>query len=62
MRGRTVCPKRRSGARYTHGRERVTLSVGWGRMGRMSEESLPDDAHQEHGDALPEYAEPAPTQ
>lgn len=29
---------------------RVTLSVGWGRMGRMSEESLP-------ADALPEYAE-----
>ncbi|BAC70789.1 hypothetical protein SAVERM_3078 [Streptomyces avermitilis MA-4680 = NBRC 14893] len=50
MRGRTVCPKPRPGARDTHGRRRVTLSVGWGRMRRMSEESLP-------ADALPEYAE-----
>lgn len=33
-----------------HGRRGVALSVGWGRMGRMSEESLP-------ADALPEYAE-----
>jgi alkylated DNA nucleotide flippase Atl1 len=64
MRGRTVCPKRRRGARYTHSHERVTLSVGWGRIGRMSEESLPvdtrpeyDDAYPEHAGALPEYAE-----
>ncbi|MCX4988601.1 MGMT family protein [Streptomyces sp. NBC_00638] len=48
--GRAVCPGRRSGAGDTHSRRRVTLSVGWGRMGRMSEESLP-------ADALPEYAE-----
>ncbi|RRR70232.1 6-O-methylguanine DNA methyltransferase, partial [Streptomyces sp. RP5T] len=33
MRGRTVCRKRRRRARDTHGREPVTLSVGWGRMG-----------------------------
>ncbi|WUO57406.1 MGMT family protein [Streptomyces sp. NBC_00280] len=52
MRGRTVCRKRRSGARNTHGRRLVTLSVGWGRMGRMSDESRP-------ADALPEYAERA---
>ncbi|QMV09450.1 6-O-methylguanine DNA methyltransferase [Streptomyces lincolnensis] len=65
MRGRTVCRKRRSGARDTPGDERVTLSVGWGRMGRMSEESLPDDSLPddspdrpvEPADALPEYAE-----
>lgn len=57
MRGRTVCPTRRSGARDTHSRQRVALSVGCGRMGRMSEESLPDDTGPEHGDALPEYAE-----
>ncbi|AVH56648.1 6-O-methylguanine DNA methyltransferase [Streptomyces dengpaensis] len=50
MRGRTVCLKRRRGARDTHSRCHLTLSVGWGRMGRMSEESLP-------ADALPEYAE-----
>ncbi|WSF60204.1 MGMT family protein [Streptomyces sp. NBC_01352] len=56
-RGRTVCRKRRLRARDTHSRERVTLSVGWGRMGRMSEESLPDEARAEHADALPEYAE-----
>ena len=57
MRGRTVCRKRRLRARDTHSRERVALSVGWGRMGRMSEESLPDDARPEYADALPEYAE-----
>ena len=50
MRGRTVCPKRRFGARDTPGRRHVTVSVGWGRMGRMSEESL-------LADALPEYAQ-----
>lgn len=50
MRGRTVCLKRCSGARDTHSRRRVTMSVLWGRMGRMSEQSLP-------ADALPEYAE-----
>ncbi|WST78285.1 MGMT family protein [Streptomyces sp. NBC_01136] len=50
IRGRTVCPKRAGGAKDTHSRRRVTLSVGWGRMGRMSEQSLP-------ADALPEYAE-----
>ncbi|MCZ4512255.1 MGMT family protein [Streptomyces sp. ActVer] len=50
MRGRTVCLKRCSGARDTHSRHRVTMSVLWGRMGRMSEQSLP-------ADALPEYAE-----
>ncbi|WTB38503.1 MGMT family protein [Streptomyces sp. NBC_00827] len=50
MRGRTVCLTRRRGARATRGRHPVTLSVGWGRMGRMSEESLP-------ADDLPEYAE-----
>ncbi|WTX73266.1 MGMT family protein [Streptomyces sp. NBC_00647] len=48
--GRAVRPGRLSGAGDTHSRGRVTLSVGWGRMGRMSEESLP-------ADALPEYAE-----
>lgn len=48
---------------------RVPLSVGWGRMGRMSEESLPrdagaqdtrtgyDGAPEEPGEALPAYAE-----
>lgn len=50
MRGRTVCPKCAFGARDTHSGRRVTLSVAWGRMGRMSEESLP-------ADELPEYAE-----
>ncbi|MCW8097644.1 MGMT family protein [Streptomyces tauricus] len=50
MRGRTVCPKRCSGARDTHSRRRVTLSEAWCRMDRMSEQSLP-------ADALPEYAE-----
>ncbi|QFZ74417.1 6-O-methylguanine DNA methyltransferase [Streptomyces fagopyri] len=50
MRGRTVCPKCALGARDTDRRRRVTLSVGWGRMGRMSEESLP-------ADELPDYAE-----
>ena len=50
MRGRTVCLKHSSGARDTHSRRRVTMSVLWGRMGRMSEQSLP-------ADALPEYAE-----
>ncbi len=57
MRGRTVCPKPGAGARYAQGRERVALSVEWGRMGRMSEESLPDAAPPQPGDALPEYAE-----
>ncbi|WTI45174.1 MGMT family protein [Streptomyces longwoodensis] len=58
VRGRTVCPKRRRGARVTHRRRPVALSVGWGRMGRMSELSPPDDdARPEYTDALPEYAE-----
>ncbi|RDD88370.1 6-O-methylguanine DNA methyltransferase [Streptomyces parvulus] len=55
--GRTVCPKRRVRARDPHRRERVAASRGCGRMGRMSEQSLPDDARAEHADALPEYAE-----
>ncbi|MBD0422301.1 MGMT family protein [Streptomyces sp. TRM S81-3] len=55
--GRTVCPKCRSPARAAHRRERPALSVEWGRMGRMSEHSLPDDARPEQADALPEYAE-----
>ncbi|MDX2693531.1 6-O-methylguanine DNA methyltransferase [Streptomyces ipomoeae] len=50
MRGRTVCPKTAAGARDARVGHHVPLSVGWGRMGRMSEESLPVDA-------LPEYAE-----
>ncbi|WRZ48670.1 MGMT family protein [Streptomyces sp. NBC_01314] len=50
MRGRTVCPKTAPGARDARVGRHVPLSVGWGRMGRMSEESLPVDA-------LPEYAE-----
>ncbi|UXY21795.1 MGMT family protein [Streptomyces cynarae] len=50
MRGRTVCPKRCAGARVTLGRSLITLSVWWGRMGRMSEENLA-------ADSLPEYAE-----
>ncbi|MDX3583171.1 MGMT family protein [Streptomyces europaeiscabiei] len=50
MRGRTVCPKTAPGARDARVGHHVPLSVGWGRMGRMSEESLPVDA-------LPEYAE-----
>ena len=41
----------------THGHERVALSVAWGRMGRMSEESLPHEDRGEHPDALPAYAE-----
>ncbi|WRZ90744.1 MGMT family protein [Streptomyces sp. NBC_01007] len=48
--GRAICYKRHSVAGNTHSRRRVTLSVGWGRMGRMSEQSLP-------AGALPEYAE-----
>ncbi|GAA4967083.1 hypothetical protein GCM10023238_38710 [Streptomyces heliomycini] len=56
-RGGTVCPKRRRGASRAHARERATLSVEWGRMGRMSQESLPSDGGPEHPDALPEYAE-----
>ncbi|UOG78825.1 MGMT family protein [Streptomyces sp. CB09030] len=55
--GRTVCPKRRSRARDAHRPERAVLSVECGRMGRMSEQSLPDDARAERADALPEYAE-----
>ncbi|MCF4140232.1 MGMT family protein [Streptomyces sp. Tue 6430] len=64
--GRTVCPRRRHGVRVAQGRGPVTLSVGWCRMGRMSEQSLPDAARPEYtgdvppdhaGDALPEYAE-----
>ncbi|UUU24789.1 MGMT family protein [Streptomyces sp. DSM 40750] len=50
MRGRTVCPNTAPGARDARVGHHVPLSVGWGRMGRMSEESLP-------ADALPEYAE-----
>ncbi|GAA3820082.1 MGMT family protein [Streptomyces phyllanthi] len=50
IRGRTVCPKRGARARDTRDRHHVPLSVGSGRMGRMSEQSLP-------ADALPEYAE-----
>lgn len=38
-------------------RERVALSVGWGRMDRMSQESLASDGGPQHPDALPEYAE-----
>lgn len=57
MRDPTVCPKGRPGARGTPRRDRVTLSVGWGRMGRMSEVSLPDDGRPERDEALPEYAE-----
>jgi alkylated DNA nucleotide flippase Atl1 len=62
-RGRTVCPKPRSGARDTHSHTPVALSVACGKMGRMSEESLPPDAQDaqdagpEYADALPEYAE-----
>ncbi|MCF2125794.1 MGMT family protein [Strepomyces sp. STD 3.1] len=55
--GRTVCPKHRVRARESHPRERVALSQECGRMGRMSEHSLPDGARAEHVDALPEYAE-----
>ncbi|QEU67977.1 6-O-methylguanine DNA methyltransferase [Streptomyces galilaeus] len=64
--GRTVCPKRLPGARVTHCRGPVALSVRWCRMGRMSEQSLPEAARPEQtgdalpdptGDALPEYAE-----
>ncbi|MBZ6228044.1 MGMT family protein [Streptomyces olivaceus] len=55
--GRTVCPKRRSRARDAHRPERAVLSVECGRMGRMSEQSLPEDARAERADALPEYAE-----
>ncbi|QCR49420.1 6-O-methylguanine DNA methyltransferase [Streptomyces sp. SGAir0924] len=55
--GRTVCRKRRPRARDAHRRDPVPLSVGWGRMGRMSEQSLPDDARPQEADALPEYAE-----
>ncbi len=40
-----------------HARERVALSVGWGRMSRMSQQSLPSDGPPDHPDALPEYAE-----
>ena len=40
-----------------HARERVALSVGWGRMSRMSQQSLPSDGAPDHPDALPEYAE-----
>ncbi len=54
MRARKVCPKRPCGAvhwpRCGAPGEPGPLSVGYGRMGRMSEESLP-------ADALPEYAE-----
>ncbi|WUT08375.1 MGMT family protein [Streptomyces sp. NBC_00704] len=57
MRGRTVCPTGCRGARVTQSRGPVALSVPWGRMGRMSEQSLPDDARPEYTDALPEYAE-----
>ncbi|MDX3568982.1 MGMT family protein [Streptomyces sp. ID05-47C] len=53
--GRTVCPKRLAGARVTHCRGPVALSVRWCRMGRMSEQSLPEAACPEHtGDALPD--------
>ncbi|MCQ4194296.1 MGMT family protein [Streptomyces parvulus] len=55
--GGTVCPKRRVRARDPHRRERVASSRACGRMGRMSEQSLPEDARAEHADALPEYAE-----
>nr|WP_112471029.1 MGMT family protein [Streptomyces triticisoli] len=54
---RTVCPKHRPGARAQPCPEHIPLSVGWGRMGRMSEVSPPDDGRPEHPDALPEYAE-----
>ncbi|OUC99365.1 6-O-methylguanine DNA methyltransferase [Streptomyces swartbergensis] len=69
MRGRTVCPTRSCRARETLRSTPVPLSVGWGRMGRMSEESLPqdagaqgahagyDDTREEPGEALPAYAE-----
>ncbi len=57
MRDPTVCPKRRAGARGTPRHGPVTLSVEWGRMGRMSEVSLPDDGRPERDEALPEYAE-----
>lgn len=63
MRDRTVCPKRRSGAKATHGNGHVTVSVRCGRMGRMSDESLADAGPPEHPEhlepqgALPEYAE-----
>src|SRR5690606_7125893 len=57
LRGRTVCPKGLRRARRTHARERLPLSVGWCRMGRMSQESLPSGTGPEPADALPEYAE-----
>ncbi|RMB87525.1 6-O-methylguanine DNA methyltransferase [Streptomyces shenzhenensis] len=41
-----------------HRTARAALSVGWGRMGRMSEESLSEEARAEgRADTLPEYAE-----
>ncbi|GGS85500.1 6-O-methylguanine DNA methyltransferase [Streptomyces daghestanicus] len=56
--GRTVCPKRILRARDAdRSRERATVSVGCGTMGRMSEESLPDGVRSGPPDALPEYAE-----
>ncbi|WUJ35751.1 MGMT family protein [Streptomyces sp. NBC_00386] len=48
--GRAICYKRHPAGRNMYSRRGVALSVGWGRMGRMSEERLP-------ADALPEYAE-----
>ncbi|MCM1977055.1 MGMT family protein [Streptomyces sp. G1] len=48
------------GARGTHRERPVTLSVGWCRMGRMSEEILPEDARPEYEDARAEYADALP--
>ncbi|QDN59930.1 6-O-methylguanine DNA methyltransferase [Streptomyces sp. RLB3-17] len=60
IRGRTVCPKCASVARDTHSHRIVALSVGWGRMGRMSEESLPTDALPEYAERVLEVAESIP--
>ncbi|WSI87588.1 MGMT family protein [Streptomyces murinus] len=57
MRGRTVCRKRRPGARGTFAPPGSAMSAGCGRMGRMSEQSPGAEPREAHPDDLPEYAE-----
>ncbi len=58
MRGRTVCPTRLCRAIRKPVRTHGPLSVGWGRMGRMSEQSPEGGRYEDDGaQALPAYAE-----
>ncbi len=58
MRGRTVCPTRSGKVGQTLRSTHVPLSVGWGRMGRMSEQSPEGGRYgDECAPALPAYAE-----